>query len=65
MAGDTGTDDCLENRLRDATAEDSEHLLEEFLTAFCQSEAAVVNKRHSWLSNSASEEVTFQGHLTE
>ena len=39
------TDDCLENRLKEATVEDSRQLLEEFLKAFYldESEAAVVD----------------------
>jgi hypothetical protein len=39
------SDDCLENRLAEATAEDSRQLLEEFLKAFYldKSEVAVVD----------------------
>ncbi len=34
-------EDCLENRLKEATAEDSRQLLEEFLKAFYLDESAV------------------------
>jgi hypothetical protein len=59
MAGDSAAvssienDDCLENRLKEATAEDSRQLLEEFMRAFClqESEAAVVDRGSSALSD--------------
>jgi hypothetical protein len=46
-------EDCLENRLKEATAEDSRQLLEEFLKAFYldESEVAVVDRRPSALSD--------------
>jgi hypothetical protein len=51
MGSDNGVanDDCLENRLKEATADDSRSLLEEFLRAFCvhRSEATVVDIRPS------------------
>ncbi len=64
MAGDNGVtyfmtnDDCLENRLKEATAEDSRSLLEEFLRAFClhRSDVAVVDRLPSALSYPEMEE---------
>jgi hypothetical protein len=44
-------DDCLENRLKEATAEDTRQLLEQFLLAFCQSEVALRTSGLPALSN--------------
>jgi hypothetical protein len=45
VASSVKNDDCLENRLKDATPEDSRQLLEEFLKSFYldKSEVAVAD----------------------
>jgi hypothetical protein len=57
----------LENRLNEATAEESRQLLEEVLKASCldKSEVAVVERRPSALSDVELEELTFKVHVTE